>query len=107
MDGLVVPLAENLLIVCRDALEPWLLTWLDGRGFELIDVDYAEAARNLGVNVVALGNDRVLSMAGASRLNRRMRALGFEVHDPDMSMFTLGGGGVHCLCQALRRERLS
>ena len=106
MDGLVAPLAENLLIVCRDALEPWLLTWLDGRGFELIDVDYAEA-RNLGVNVVALGNDRVLSMAGASRLNRRMRALGFEVHDPDMSMFTLGGGGVHCLCQALRRERLS
>jgi N-dimethylarginine dimethylaminohydrolase len=33
-----------------------------------------------------------------------MRALGFEVYDPDMSMFTLGGGGVHCLSQALCRD---
>ena len=46
-------------------------------------------------------------MAGADGLNAKMRALGFEVYDPDMSMFTLGGGGVHCLCQALRRQRLS
>ena len=30
--------------------------------------------------------------------------LGFEVFAPDMSMFTLGGGGVHCLCQALHRD---
>ena len=29
---------------------------------------------------------------------------GFTVYDPDMSMFTLGGGGVHCLSQALRRD---
>ena len=26
------------------------------------------------------------------------------VHEPDMSMFTLGGGGVHCLSQALYRD---
>ncbi|MDH3694476.1 MAG: hypothetical protein OER96_07910 [Gammaproteobacteria bacterium] len=37
-------------------------------------------------------------------LNERLRAEGFEVFDPDMSMFTLGGGGVHCLCQSLRRK---
>jgi len=43
-------------------------------------------------------------MKGATVLNEKMRALGFEVYDPDMSMFTLGGGGVHCLCQALHRE---
>ena len=28
---------------------------------------------------------------------------GFAVHDPGMSMFTLGGG-VHCLSQAPRRD---
>ena len=76
---------------------------LRGRGFEFVEVGYAEA-RNLGVNLVALGNDRVLSMRGAAGLNGRLRAMGFEVFDPDMSMFTLGGGGVHCLCQALRRD---
>ena len=70
-----------------------------------LTVGYAEA-KNLGVNLVALGNDRVLSMRGAKDLNARMRALGFDVFDPDMSMFTLGGGGVHCLCQALCREEV-
>lgn len=56
------------------------------------------------MNLVALGDNKVLSMAGATDLNAKMRALGFEVFDPDMSMFTLGGGGVHCLSQALCRE---
>ena len=37
-------------------------------------------------------------------LGRALRTLGFEVYDPDMSMFTLGGGGVHCLSQALCRN---
>ncbi len=103
MDGLVVPLAEKLLVACIDALEPWVVELLTGWGFEFVDVPYREA-KNLGVNLVALGNGRVLSMAGATELNAKMRAMGFEVYDPDMSMFTLGGGGVHCLSQALCRE---
>ena len=76
---------------------------LRGRGFDFVEVGYSEA-RDLGVNLVALGNDKVLSMRSSVTLNAKMRALGFEVFDPDMSMFTLGGGGVHCLCQALCRE---
>lgn len=106
MDGLVVPLAPKLLVACLDALESWLVDWLRAREFEFIDVGYAEA-KDLGVNLVALGNDQVLSMKGSTKLNAKMRALGFQVHDPDMSMFTLGGGGVHCLCQALRRDSVT
>jgi N-dimethylarginine dimethylaminohydrolase len=103
MDGLVVPLAPKLLVACVDAMEDWLVKLLRGRGFEFVDVGYAEA-KNLGVNLVSLGNDKVLSMAGSVTLNQKMRALGFEVFDPDMSMFTLGGGGVHCLSQSLCRD---
>lgn len=103
MDGLIVPLAEKLAVACIDAMEPWLVEVVRGWGIEIVDVAYREA-KNLGVNLVALGNDKVLSMAGASDLNARLRAMGFEVYDPDMSMFTLGGGGVHCLSQALRRD---
>ena len=103
MDGLVVPLAEKLLVACTDALEPWVVQQLRDWQFDFVDVPYREA-RDLGVNLVALGNNKVLSMRGATELNAKMRALGFEVYDPDMSMFTLGGGGVHCLCQALCRE---
>ncbi|MEL6998614.1 MAG: arginine deiminase family protein [Pseudomonadota bacterium] len=103
MDGLIVPLAEKLAVACVDAMEPWLVDIVRGWGIEIVDVGYREA-RNLGVNLVALGDGKVLSMAGAEDLNAKMRALGFEVYDPDMSMFTLGGGGVHCLSQALCRE---
>ena len=105
MDGLVVPLAPKLLVACTDAMEDWLVALLRGRGFEIVEVGYAEA-KDLGVNLVALGKDRVLSMRGSQGLNERLRAMGFEVFDPDMSMFTLGGGGVHCLCQALNRDEV-
>ncbi len=103
MDGLVVPLDRKRLVACVDALEDWVVDWLQSRGFEFVEVGFAEA-KDLGVNLVALGDKRVLSMAGAEKLNDAMRSLGYEVHAPDMSMFTLGGGGVHCLCQALKRD---
>ena len=103
MDGLVVPLDEKLLVACLDALEDWVIDWLRERGFDFIDVGFAEA-KDLGVNLVALGNKKVLAMAGSVKLNQAMRDRGYEVFAPDMSMFTLGGGGVHCMCQALRRD---
>jgi N-dimethylarginine dimethylaminohydrolase len=49
----------------------------------------------------------VLSARGAGALNEAMRAQGLEVIEPDLEMFTLGGGGAHCLGQALRRERVA
>ncbi|MEM7221329.1 MAG: arginine deiminase family protein [Pseudomonadota bacterium] len=103
MDGLVVPIAPKLAVACLDALEDWVVDWMRAKGFDFVDVGYGEA-KALGVNLVALGDDRILSMAGSTGLNDKLRAMGFEVHAPDMSMFTLGGGGVHCLSQALRRD---
>ena len=106
MDGLVVPLDHKLLVACVDALEPWVVAKLEDWGFSFVDVPYREA-KDLGVNLVALGNRKVLSMLGATELNAKMRALGYKVYDPDMSMFKLGGGGVHCLCQALHRDDIA
>ncbi len=53
---------------------------------------------------MALGRDRVISTPVSQNLNQRLRALGFEVYDPDMSMFTKAGGGVHYVVQHLRRD---
>ena len=64
-------------------------------------------AFDLGVNAVSLGDERVLSGAGAGELNQALRSHGLEVLDPDLEMFTRGGGGAHCLRQALRRERVA
>jgi N-dimethylarginine dimethylaminohydrolase len=105
IDVLVSVLAEKLAAVCTEALPSGAVEWLRGKGFELIEVS-AEEAFTLGVNAISLGGDRVLSAAGAGELNEALRARGLTVHDPDLSMFTLGGGGAHCLAQALRRERL-
>lgn len=105
IDVLVAILAEKLAAVCPDVVSVALVGWLREKGFELIEVS-AEDAFRLGVNAVSLGGDRVLSGERASALNEAIRAHGLEVLAPDLEMFTLGGGGAHCLGQALRRERL-
>lgn len=104
IDVLVAVLAEKLAAVCAEVLPAAVVEWLRGKGFELIDVS-AEQAFTLGVNAISLGGDRVISATGAGELNAAMRSRGLEVIELDLDMFTLGGGGAHCLAQALRRER--
>jgi N-dimethylarginine dimethylaminohydrolase len=103
IDVLVSILAPKLAAVCIEAASGGLVAWLRGKGFELIEVSLADAFA-LGVNAISLGSERVISTAGSESLNERLRALGFEVFDPDLSMFTSGGGGAHCLAQVLRRD---
>jgi len=105
IDVLVAILAEKLAAVCSEVLPSAAVEWLRARGFDLIEVS-ADQAFTLGVNAISLGEERVISAAGAVELNAALRARGLEVIELDLSMFTLGGGGPHCLSQALRRERL-
>jgi N-dimethylarginine dimethylaminohydrolase len=105
IDVLVSVLAERLAAVCVEVVSSELVEWLKGLGFELIAVSAADAFA-LGANAMSLGDGRMLSSAGAKPLNEAMRAHGLEVLEPELDMFTLGGGGAHCLGQALRRERV-
>jgi N-dimethylarginine dimethylaminohydrolase len=105
IDVLIAVLAKRLVAVCAEALSGGVVAWLRDRGFELIEVS-AEDAFDLGANAISLGAERVLSIATAESLNAAMRAHGLTVQELDLSMFTLGGGGAHCLAQALRRERV-
>ncbi len=103
IDLMVCMLSEHCAAVCLDTTDADIVAWLRGLGIEIIPATFEETM-NLGCNVVALGNDRVLSTAAATDLNARMRAAGFHVYDPDMTQFTRAGGGVHCMCQPLRRD---
>ena len=105
MDVLVAFLEEKLAAVCSEVMPAGLIAWLRAKGFDLIEVPEHEAFE-LGVNAMSLGNGRVLSASNARTLNAAMRARGLSVIDPDLSVFTSGGGGAHCLVQALRRERV-
>jgi N-dimethylarginine dimethylaminohydrolase len=59
---------------------------------------------NLGTNIVSLGGERVLVSATSKALIAACRAEGLAVLDPDVSMIASGGGAIHCMCQALRRD---
>jgi N-dimethylarginine dimethylaminohydrolase len=106
LDVLACMLGEKLAAVCVEQASTGFVGWLESKGVEIVPVSLA-ATFKLGVNGVCLGGDRVLSTAGSKDLNERLRALGLTVYDPDLSSFTLGGGGVHCLMQAIRRERVA
>lgn len=103
IDVLVTILAPKLAAVCVDSASGGLVRWLREKDFEILEVS-TEDAFKLGVNAISLGDERVISTAGSTRLNAQMRSLGLDVLDPDLSMFTRGGGGAHCLAQALRRR---
>jgi arginine deiminase len=46
----------------------------------------------------------VISARESTRLNAALRAEGLTVLDPALSLFTLGGGGPHCLTCPLLRD---
>ncbi len=103
LDVQIGMVAENLAVVCVEAVEAELVTWLKDKGIGIIPVTYGDAMQ-LGTNIVALGNGRVLVPSTSKNLVAACRAEGLEVFDPDVSMISLGGGAVHCMCQALRRD---
>ena len=99
-------IAEGLAVVCVEAVEPELVDWLQSQHIRAIPISYGDAMQ-LGSNVVALGDERVLVPASSKNLIAACRAEGLSVYDPDVSMIGNGGGAVHCMCQALRRDRVS
>lgn len=103
IDLMVVMLAPKLAAVCLESTDPSVIDWLKSKNIELIPVPFQDTL-DLGCNVVALGNDRILLPQNSVTLKEKARAHGLEIYDPDVSMITPGGGGVHCMCQALRRD---
>jgi N-dimethylarginine dimethylaminohydrolase len=99
-------LAPNLAVVCVEAVEPELISWLKAKGIRVIAVPYADAMQ-LGCNVVALGDERVMVPAASKNLIAACRSEGLTVYAPDVSMIGNGGGAVHCMCQALRRDSVA
>ncbi|ONG47728.1 arginine deiminase [Pseudoroseomonas deserti] len=103
LDVLFCMAAPGLAVACVEVLDDGFLSWLKQHGIRCLPVSYRDAMA-LGCNIIALGRDRVVSAAGSTALNAALRAEGITVLDPDLSLFTLGGGGPHCLTCPLARE---
>jgi len=102
LDNNFAPLADKLALVNEDALPGYFFGILDALGWELVRVP-GEYARTSEINVLALGDDSVLSFQG-NRLNERLKAMGLVVFDPEYSCFVEHGGGIHCSTFELERE---
>ena len=103
IDLMVVMLAPKLAAVCLDSTDDEVIDWLKSKQIEIVPVPFKDTIE-LGCNVVALGDDRILLPEKSYTLKEKLKALGFTIYDPDLSMITQGGGGVHCMCQSLKRD---
>lgn len=103
IDLMVVPIAEKLTAVCVACTEPAIVDWLKAKGHEIIDVPFQQTME-LGCNMMALGNDRVIAPTSSTVLIENLKARGFEVAAVDTAEISKTGGGIHCMAQALRRK---
>jgi N-dimethylarginine dimethylaminohydrolase len=103
LDMIFNVIAERFALACPEALPADFLERLRSLGFRLLDISPAEVFQH-GCNVVALGDDRILSHAANVRVNRLLRGEGFKVASPDLAELARGGGGPRCLTLPLERE---
>jgi len=96
-------LAPGLAAVCKDAVEPDFLDWLQSHQIRTIDIPFKDAMHEMGCNVVSLGRERVVLPKQESRLKDACKAEGLQIFEVDISMIANGGGSLHCMCQPLRR----
>ena len=95
--------ATKLAIVCLDVVSDRFVRFLDEFEIETIDVNIEEVEQ-LACNCLALGDKRVILAGKGFATAEKLRAKGLQVTELDLDMFTLAGGGVHCLTQPLRRS---
>ncbi|MFZ8946758.1 MAG: dimethylarginine dimethylaminohydrolase family protein [Paracoccaceae bacterium] len=104
IDLMVVPIAEKLTAVCLDCTEPGIVEWLKAKGHEIIDVPFRQTME-LGCNLMSLGKDRVIVPTASTTLSENLKARGFDVTCVDTAEISKTGGGIHCMAQALRRDK--
>ena len=102
---MVCMLNDRCAAVCLDTTEDDIVEWLKAKRIEIIPASFKETMTLAAM--CGARRDRVLSTLAAKDLNGKLRAAGFEVYDPDMTMFTWAGGGVHCMCQPCAGGRLT
>ncbi len=105
LDVLFCMATPLLAVACVEVLGQDFETFLNDRQIRVIPASYAEVMA-MSCNLLALGDDRVISPAHSVRLNAALRAEGVEVLDPELDEFARGGGSVHCMTMPLLRDNV-
>jgi len=104
LDMIFSVVADKTVMLCPEALPDNFLKYLKNEKYKIITVP-GKAVFNGTINLLALGNEKVLSFKENRLGNEKLRALGLEVFDPHLSQFLMGGSGPHCLSFELDREK--
>lgn len=105
LDVLFCMAADDLAVACIEVLGDGFAAWAAANGIGIIPASYAEVM-DMGCNLLALGDRRVVSPAHSVRINGALRRAGITVFDPALDVFARGGGSVHCLTMPLHRNPL-
>ena len=103
LDMIFSVIAEKTVMLCPEALPYDFLKYLKNEKYEIITIP-SKAVFDGTINLLALGNGKVLSFKENKFGNERLKALGLEVYDPQLSQFLMGGSGPHCLSFELIRD---
>jgi len=103
LDMIFSVIADRTVMLCPEALPDDFLEYLKKEKYEIINIS-GKAVFDGTINLLALGNEKVLSFRENKLGNEKLRAVGLEVYDPSLSQFLMGGSGPHCLSFELIRE---
>jgi len=106
LDVLFCMATDSLAVACIDVLGDHFARYLGHHGIEIVAASYPEVMA-MSCNLLALGDNRVISPAHSVRINAELRVRGVTVIDPPLDVFARGGGSIHCMTMPLRREALS
>jgi N-dimethylarginine dimethylaminohydrolase len=95
--------STNLGVASTEILGDDFAAWLTSHGIATIEAGYREVMA-MSCNILALGDNRVISPVHSTRINARLRDAGLQVLTPDLSCFAHGGGSVHCMTMPLQRD---
>lgn len=94
--------AEDVAVVCKEALPEYFIKTLEKRGFTLIDVS-REGVFKHHCNLQALGGGKVIAVKNNKEVNEKLKALGLTVIEVDIIEILKNGGGPHCMTFPLER----
>ncbi len=95
--------APGVAVAATEQLPESFVRHLKKRRFELVEVP-SEGVFKHHCNIQALGDGKVLTFAGNTAVNERLKALGLEVITPEITQLLKGGGGPHCMTFPLSRD---
>ncbi|GAG63364.1 unnamed protein product [marine sediment metagenome] len=104
LDIIFSVVAPKTVMLCPEALPDDFLKYLKQEKYEIITIP-GDAVFAGTINLLALGDEKVLSFKENKLGNEKLRALGLEVFDPPLSQFLMGGSGPHCLSFELIRDK--